>query len=43
MPVGKAYALANDQYGPGGGVQYYIPAKDRMSMTKGPIMDLTSS
>jgi len=21
--VGKAYALANDQYGPGGGTQYY--------------------
>jgi RHS repeat-associated protein len=39
--VGKAYALANDQYGPGGGTQYYITAKDRMSMEKGPIMDLT--
>ncbi|MBQ5949683.1 RHS repeat-associated core domain-containing protein [Massilia sp. ST3] len=39
--VGKAYALANDQYGPGGGTQYYITAKDRMSMEKGPIMELT--
>jgi uncharacterized protein RhaS with RHS repeats len=39
--VGKAYALANDQYGPGG-AQYYITAKDRMSMGKGLIMDLTS-
>ncbi|MCS0614410.1 RHS domain-containing protein [Massilia kyonggiensis] len=41
--VGKAYALANDQYGPGGGTQYYITAKDRMSMEKGALMELTSS
>jgi len=40
--VGKAYALANDQYGPGGGTQYYITAKDRMSMERGPLMELTS-
>lgn len=40
--VGKAYALANDQYGPGGGTQYYITAKDRMSMEKGPLMELTN-
>jgi RHS repeat-associated protein len=40
--VGKAYALANDQYGPGGGTQYYVTARDRMSMEKGPIMELTS-
>jgi len=40
--VGKAYALGNDQYGPGGGTQYYITAKDRMSMEKGPLMELTS-
>jgi RHS repeat-associated protein len=40
--VGKAYALANDQYGPGGGTQYYVAARDRMSMEKGPIMELTS-
>lgn len=39
--VGKAYALANDQYGPGGGTQYYITAKDRISMERGPVMDLT--
>lgn len=39
--VGKAYALANDQYGPGRGTQYYITAKDRMSMEKGSIMKLT--
>jgi hypothetical protein len=40
--VGKAYALANNQYGPGGGTQYYITAKDRIYMEKGPIMELTS-
>ena len=40
--VGKAYALANGQYGPGGGMQYYITAKDRMSMEKGPMMELTN-
>jgi RHS repeat-associated protein len=40
--VGKAYALANDQYGPGGGTQYYITTKDRMNMEKGPIKELTS-
>lgn len=39
--VGKAYALANDQYGAGGGTQYYITARDRMSMEKRPIMELT--
>ena len=39
--VGKAYALANDQYGPGGGTQYYITARDRMGMEKGPLMELT--
>jgi len=39
--VGKAYALANDQYDPGGGTQYYITAKDRMSMERGPITELT--
>lgn len=38
--VAKAYALANDQYGPGGGIQYYITAKDRLSMEKGPVMEL---
>ncbi|WP_426197652.1 RHS repeat-associated core domain-containing protein [Massilia sp. DWR3-1-1] len=40
--VAKAYALANDQYGPGGGTQYYITAKDRMTMKKGAITELTS-
>ncbi|MEW6025081.1 MAG: RHS repeat-associated core domain-containing protein [Pseudomonadota bacterium] len=39
--VGKAYALANDQYGPGGGTQYYVTAKDRKHMEKGPLMELT--
>jgi len=39
--VGKAYALANNQYGPGGGTQYYITAKDRMYMEKGPITEMT--
>lgn len=39
--VGKAYALANDQYGTGGGTQYYITAKDRMSMEKGPLIEMT--
>ncbi|WP_177207687.1 hypothetical protein [Massilia yuzhufengensis] len=34
-------SLVNDQYGPGGGTQYYITAKDRMSMEKGPLMELT--
>ena len=41
--VGKAYAIANDQYGPGGGTQYYVATRDRMSMEKGPIMELTSA
>jgi RHS repeat-associated protein len=27
--VAKSYALANDQYGPGGGTQYYIGSSDR--------------
>ncbi|WP_312484513.1 RHS repeat-associated core domain-containing protein [Massilia timonae] len=40
--VGKAYALANNDYGAGGGTQYYITARDRMSMEKGPIMELTN-
>jgi hypothetical protein len=40
--VGKAYALANDQYGPGGGTQYYITAKDRMSLKKGSLTELTN-
>ncbi len=40
--VGKAYALANNDYGPGGGTQYYITARDRISMEKGPIMELTN-
>jgi hypothetical protein len=41
--VGKAYALANDQYGSSGGTKYHITAKDRMSMGKGPLMESTSS
>ncbi|GGC25567.1 hypothetical protein GCM10011572_53710 [Pseudoduganella buxea] len=40
--VGKAFALANHQYGPGGGTQFYVSAKDRTSMEKGPILELTS-
>jgi len=40
--VAKAYALANDQYGPGGGTQYYITAKDRKNMKKGSVMELTN-
>jgi RHS repeat-associated protein len=40
--VGKAYALANDDYGPGGGTQYYITKKDRKSMKKRSIIDFTS-
>ncbi|MCS0582997.1 RHS domain-containing protein [Massilia pinisoli] len=40
--VGKAYAIANDQYGSGGGTQYYVATRDRMNMEKGPIMELTS-
>jgi hypothetical protein len=40
--VGKAQALANDQYGLGGGTQYYITKKDRRSMKKRSIIDLTS-
>jgi RHS repeat-associated protein len=40
--VAKAYALANDQYGPGGGTQYYIVAKDRKNMKKGSLTELTS-
>ena len=39
--VAKAKALANDQYGPGGGTQYYITTKDRMTMEKGPLKELT--
>jgi len=40
--VAKAYVLSNDQYGPGGGTQYYIAAKDRKNMKKGSITELTS-
>ena len=40
--VAKAYALANDQYGPGGGTQYYITAKDRKRMKKRSIIYLTN-
>lgn len=40
--VGKAYALANDQYGPGGGLQYFISKKDRRTLTAGPIIPLTN-
>jgi RHS repeat-associated protein len=40
--VGKAYALANDQYGSGGGLQYYINKKDRRSLTAGSLTPLTS-
>ena len=40
--VGESYALANDQYGPGGGTQYYIGSKDRKKMKKGSLMDLTN-
>jgi len=40
--VAKAYALANDQYGPDGGTQYYITAKDRKNMKKGSVMELTN-
>ena len=40
--VGKAYALANDQYGPGGGTQYYISVQDRKTLKKGSIMELTN-
>ncbi|WP_426197660.1 DUF6531 domain-containing protein [Massilia sp. DWR3-1-1] len=40
--VAKAYALANDQYGPGEGTQYYIVEKDRKSMKKVSLMELTS-
>jgi len=39
--VAKAYALANNQYGSGGGTQYYITTKDRLSMEMGPITELT--
>lgn len=39
--VAKAYALANDQYGPGGGVQYYVTSKDRQSLKKGSLTELT--
>ena len=41
--VGKAFALANDQYGPGGGTQYYITAADRKRLKKRLIMALTNS
>jgi RHS repeat-associated protein len=40
--VGKAFALANDQYGPGGGTQYYITAADRKRLKKRSIMALTN-
>jgi hypothetical protein len=40
--VAKAFALSNDQYGPGGGTQYYIVAKDRKNMKKGSLTELTS-
>lgn len=40
--VGKALALANNQYGPGGGTQYYISAKDRKNLKERSIIELTS-
>jgi len=40
--VAKAYALANDQYGPGRGKQYYIVAKDRKGKKNGSLTELTS-
>jgi len=39
--VAKAYAIANDQYGPGGGTQFYITAKDRKRIEQGAITKLT--
>jgi hypothetical protein len=40
--VAKANALANDQYGPGGGTQYYIGSKDRKELKKGILTELTN-
>lgn len=40
--VGKAYALANYNYGLGGGTQYYITKKDRQNMKKRSIIDVAS-
>lgn len=40
--VGKAHALANNQYGSGGGLQYFISKKDRRTLTAGPIIGLTN-
>lgn len=40
--VGKAHALANHQYGPGGGLQYFISKKDRRTLTAGSLIPLTS-
>ncbi|MCC2963019.1 hypothetical protein LK540_21535 [Massilia sp. IC2-278] len=40
--VGKAYALANDQYGPGGGLQYFISKNDRRTLTAGAMIPLTN-
>ena len=40
--VGQSYALANDQYGQGGGIQYYIGSKDRKKIKKGSLSELTN-
>lgn len=40
--VGKAHALANHQYGPGGELRYFISKKDRRTLTIGPIIALTN-
>jgi hypothetical protein len=42
LRVGKASALANHQYGPGGGLQYFISKKDRRTLELGPTVALTS-
>lgn len=39
--VAVAHALANDQYGPGGGTQYYIGSNDRKRLKKGSLQELT--
>lgn len=40
--VAKSYAMANDQYGPGGGIQYYIGSNDRKRLKKGSLAELTN-
>ncbi len=38
--VAKSQALANPQFGPGGGTQYYVARADRLKLAPGPLLPL---